>query len=87
MGKFNCKTGEFKLTKDEFILSESLEKNRGHSEDFISLIKANYESYGSDVYNPVNRAEEKYRIRVMRSNCNYPLKGLCKINYILLLNL
>ncbi len=72
IGKFNCKTGEFKLTKDDFILGESLEKNRWYSkEDFISAIKANYESYGSAVYNnPVKQAEEKYRIRVMRSKCN-----------------
>tara|TARA_Y100000746_G_C15328049_1_gene376539 strand:+ start:24 stop:785 length:762 start_codon:yes stop_codon:yes gene_type:complete len=73
VGKFNCTTGEFKLTKDDdLILSESLKKNKWYSkEEFIIAIKDNYESYGSVVFNnPVKQAEEKYRIRMLRSKCD-----------------
>ena len=72
IGKFNCNTGEFKLTKNDVLLSEYLEKNKWYSkEDFIMAAKNNYESYGTGVYkNPSKMAEEKYRIRVLRSECN-----------------
>ena len=72
IGKFNCNTGEFKLTKNDVLLSEYLEKNKWYSkEDFILATKNNYEFYGTGVYkNPSKMAEEKYRIRVLRSECN-----------------
>ena len=72
IGKFNCNTGEFKLTKNDVILSEILEKNKWYSkEEFILATKNNYESYGKGVYkNPSKMAEQKYSIRVLRSKCN-----------------
>ena len=72
IGKFNCNTGEFKLTKYDPSLSDYLEKNKWYSkEDFILAAKNNFESYGTAIYkNPSKLATEQYRIRVMRSNCN-----------------
>ena len=73
IGKFNCNTGEFKLTKNDAVLSEVLNKDKWYSkEDFIRATKNNYEKYGTGVYerNPSIMAEAKYRIRVLRSECN-----------------
>ena len=63
IGKFNCNTGEFKLTKNDFILSEILEKNKWYSkEEFILATKTS---------NHMEQLSIKIQVNWLQKNIGY----------------
>ncbi len=70
IGKFNCNTGEAKLTKDD-IAYTALKKNKWYSkEDFISTLKADYELLLDDESESLRRSKLRYNLWVKQSKCD-----------------